>query len=98
MSLGIDAGHWTRISKGEAHFPQEKLNALMDFCGNEVPLIWLADRRGYELKPLMTSLEKENAELRAKIAEQESLHAHTIQVLKEIQSHDLVCPLLRFPP
>ncbi|MEW7987870.1 MAG: hypothetical protein AB2799_18955 [Candidatus Thiodiazotropha sp.] len=59
MTLGIDAGHWTRISKGDAHFPQDKLEALMDLCGNEVPLIWLANKRGYELKQLQSEVEKE---------------------------------------
>lgn len=85
MTLGIDAGHWTRISKGDAHFPQEKLEALMDLCGNEAPLIWLANRRGYELKPLRSAVEIENDRLRAQLKEQEALHAHTIQILREVQ-------------
>lgn len=46
LSLGIDAGHWSRISKGDAHFPTNKLNDLMDLCGNEAPLMWLAHSRG----------------------------------------------------
>lgn len=49
-ALGIDAAKWSRIKTGQAHFPQERLQKLMDVCGNEVPLIWLALRRGYELK------------------------------------------------
>jgi len=52
LSLGIDAGHWTRIMKGDAHFPVNKLNDLCDLCCNEVPLIWWANSRGYGLKPL----------------------------------------------
>lgn len=76
MTLGIDAGHWTRISKGEAHFPQDKLIALMDLCGNEAPLIWLANQRGYELTPLQTKIEKELAEEKAKTAELEAKLAH----------------------
>lgn len=47
-ALDIDASHWTRIHRGEAHFPVDKLPALMDLCGNEAPLIWLAYSRGYE--------------------------------------------------
>lgn len=80
MELGIDKGHWTRIMKGEAHFPQEKYEALMDLCGNEVPLIWLADRRGYELNPLQSKLEKELAEERA---EREALETK-LETFKEI--------------
>lgn len=46
--LGIDASHWTRITRGDAHFPVDKLPALMDLCGNEAPLIWLVHNRGYD--------------------------------------------------
>ena len=33
-TLGVDAGHWTRIKQGAAHFPLNKRNAFMDYCGN----------------------------------------------------------------
>ena len=56
--LGIDAGHWSRILRGEAHFPVDKLTALMDLCGNEAPLIWLSNARGYD----PTSLRKRESE------------------------------------
>lgn len=58
MALNIDAGHWSRIMRGEAHFPTNKLDELMDLCGNESPLIWLTDRRGYELKPKLSETER----------------------------------------
>jgi hypothetical protein len=64
LSLEIDAGHWTRIMKGDAHFPVNKLNTLMDLCGNEAPLMWLAHSRGYGLVVL-----KSEAERRAEMAE-----------------------------
>lgn len=57
--LEIDAGHWTRIMNGSAHFPVNKLEKLMDMCGNEIPLIWLADHRGYELKRRLSTIEAE---------------------------------------
>lgn len=52
VPLGIDAGHWTRITRGEAHFPIDKLVDLMDLCGNEAPLLWLLDARGYQIDGL----------------------------------------------
>lgn len=58
LSLEIDPGHWTRIMKGDAHFPVNKLNDLMDMCGNEAPLMWLANHRGYGLIVLQTEAEK----------------------------------------
>lgn len=71
IPLGIDAGHWTRIKQGNAHFPGNKLGELMDLCGNEVPLIWLAYSRGYGLLLLKSEAERraEEAEQRAHEAE-----------------------------
>ena len=47
--LGIDRGHWTRIMQGQAHFPTNKLPALMELCGNYAPLQWLARATGQEI-------------------------------------------------
>lgn len=57
MSLGIDAGHWSRIMKGDAHFPVDKIDTLMSMCGNEAPLQWLAQKRGYQLVLLKSAAE-----------------------------------------
>lgn len=59
MPLDIDPGHWTRMRRGEAHFPTNKIDAAMELCGNDIPLRWLAYRCGYELKPLMSDLERQ---------------------------------------
>ena len=60
--------------KGDAHFPVNKLITLMDLCGNEAPLMWLANSRGYGLVVLKSESERraegaENAlaEERAKV-------------------------------
>lgn len=73
LALGIDAGHWSRILRGDAHFPLHLLGPLMDLCGNEAPLEWLANSRGYELQPLETELERqvrEEQERNAKLADE----------------------------
>jgi hypothetical protein len=80
--LGIDAGHWSRIHRGEAHFPVDKLTALMDLCQNEAPLLWLLNARGYALDSLRhreTELERQNRLLR----EQVELLKHDKRVLSE---------------
>lgn len=84
--LVIDAATWSRIKQGEASFPHEKLEALMDRCGNDVPLIWLADRRGYELRRKLSALEQDleaerarNAELAHKLAYFEELIGKVIK-------------------
>lgn len=66
-ALDIDAGHWSRIMRGEAHFPVDKLPALMDLCGNEAPLIWLTHARGYD----PASLRKRESETERKLREAE---------------------------
>lgn len=60
LALGIDAGHWSNIRKGKAghHFPTNKLETAMDLCGNEIPLIWLAHRRGKGLHMLETEAQR----------------------------------------
>jgi hypothetical protein len=58
LSLGIDAGHWSRILRGDAHFPLHLLGPLMDMAGNEAPLEWLANSRGYRLEKLESELER----------------------------------------
>lgn len=73
--LEIDAAQWSRIKAGTANFPTNKLNDLMDYCGNEIPLRWQAMSRGYELKRRLSEIEAElerqraeNAELRNEIS------------------------------
>lgn len=70
LPLGIDAGHWTRITKGDAHFPVNKLNDLCDLCGNEAALIWWAYSRGYGLVMLLSEAERQILELRAELAKE----------------------------
>jgi len=63
-ALDIDAGHWSRILRGEAHFPVDKLNDLMDLCGNEVPMIWLLLSRAYDPASLRKQESATERELR----------------------------------
>lgn len=65
--LKIDAGHWSRILRSEAHFPVDKLTTLMDLCGNEAPLIWLAHARHYD----PSSLRLRESELEKKFRKSE---------------------------
>lgn len=75
MPLGIDAGHWTRIMRGEAHFPIDRLPDLMDLCGNEAPMLWLVDIRGYDLHSLRPKETETARKLRLAQEEIERLQA-----------------------
>lgn len=76
VELEIDNAQWSRIINGQAHFPPNKLSKLMDICGNEVPLRWLAMHRGYGLVRLQSELEKENEDLKLQILEQSKKLEH----------------------
>jgi len=56
--LGIDATTWSLIKDGKRAFPHDRYEQMFDEFGNEVPLIWLADRRGYVLTPKESELER----------------------------------------
>jgi len=77
--LGIDEGQFSRMLNNGANFPPEKLVQLMDVCGNEIPLRWLAMARGYGLYRLKNALETENERLRSALEEKEK----EIMLLKE---------------
>lgn len=87
--LGIDAGHWSRIHKGEAHFPVNKLCALMDLAGNEAPLMWLVHARQYDLSSLRKRETETERKLRLALERIEELEARerlTIEVLKQVRA------------
>lgn len=56
-----DEESWSRIKSPTPRqfFPQDRLIDFMDVCSNEAPLIWLARRRGYELVPMESELERQ---------------------------------------
>lgn len=58
-ALKLDKAQWARIKTGDAHFPQDRLQTFMAVCGNEVPLLWLAARQGYELRPKLNEYERQ---------------------------------------
>lgn len=72
--LEIDAPTWSQIQTGARYFPQDKYERLFEACGNEVPLQWLADRRGYVLVPKQTEMERRLAvEREARLKAEERL-------------------------
>lgn len=58
LPLEIEASHWSRIRRGEFHFPLNKLDQICDLCGNEVSLAWWAWKRGKGLHMLLTEAER----------------------------------------
>lgn len=69
IDLLIDGATLSKIKSGTRHFPPDKIEPLMDITGNEIPLRWLALKRGYGLVRLQSEVERENALLLEHIAD-----------------------------
>jgi len=66
-----DQAQWSRIMGPSSHnFPHEKLNLFMDLAGNEAPLLWLLQSRGYDLNSLR--LRETETEKKLRLSEEEN--------------------------
>lgn len=81
--LQIDASHWTKITKNNASPPaDERFVHFMDVVGSEYPLIWLAEKRGYDF----LTMRKHRSDLERQLEEKDkeiAAHKRTIQLLVE---------------
>ncbi len=64
--LGIDKGHFCRIMRGRAHFPDAKRPALMALCRNLAPVQFEARAMGLQLSQDCKAQRK--AQLEAELA------------------------------
>lgn len=72
--LGVDKGQWSRWVGGTEGVLWQRMEKLMDRCGNDAPVLWQVAQRGYDLNSLRRReseterrcrlLEEENAALR----------------------------------
>jgi hypothetical protein len=61
-SLRSDKAQFSRWTDDKEGILWPKLRALMDFCGNDAPLLWMVFHRGFDLSSLRrqeTELERE---------------------------------------
>lgn len=62
--LGADKAQWSRWESGAEGVIWPKLQALMDACGNDAPLLWMLAARGYDLASLRRKESETERELR----------------------------------
>lgn len=58
----LDKAQWSRWESGAEGVIWPKFTALMDFCGNDAPLLWMNAARGYDLSSIRrreTELERD---------------------------------------
>lgn len=78
--LKTDKAQWSRWESGAEGVVWPKFVALMDACGNDAPLLWMLNARGYDLSSLRrkeTELEKKLREANERIAQME--HDHEVE-------------------
>lgn len=51
-SLKLDKAQFSRWQSGQEGVTWPKLDALMDHCGNDAPLLWMVQARGFDLVSL----------------------------------------------
>lgn len=77
-ALEIDPATWSRIESGQANFPVNKLDPLMDLCANEAPLMWLMNARKYD----WASVRKKQSDTEMKLAKMEQENTDLRRLLK----------------
>jgi len=60
--LGVDKAQFSRWQSGTEGIVWPKLEKLMDTCGNDAPLLWMLQQRGWDLASLRKT-ESETARL-----------------------------------
>jgi len=60
----VDKTQLSRWQQGSEGIKWEKLQALMDVCGNEAPLMWMIHQRGYDLHSLRKTESETEKQLR----------------------------------
>ena len=89
FQLDVDERQLSRMMASnpddKRYFPPELLGRLMDICGNEIPLRWLALNRGFGLHRLKSKVELENDELRRRLEERDREMAVIKNFLREVR-------------
>jgi len=52
QELGVDKAQFSRWQAGTEGVLWPKFQALMDTCGNDVPVLWMLHQRGWDLNSL----------------------------------------------
>lgn len=81
IPLAIDAGHWSRIKKGEAGFPPNKMREFCSLVGNTIYPEWIAYQVGCQLVMIQSEAERRAEKAEARADEAEKKLAWALEVL-----------------
>jgi hypothetical protein len=85
----LDKAQWSRWESGQEGIVWPKFAALMDFCGNDAPLLWMLHARGYDLGSLRrreTETERENRLLREELARERQERELERRLFRELRA------------
>ena len=71
--LGVDKAQFSRWLSGQEGIHWAKLTEFMDACGNDAPLLWMLQARGYDLHSLRKTESETERELRLARSEIDAL-------------------------
>lgn len=74
---------FVNIWAGDGYFPMAKLIDYMHICENIIPILWLALKCGYNLKPLEHELEQESRLLKEEIKKSNQELADITNIIKD---------------
>ena len=83
----LDKGQWSRWESGGEGVVWPKLTALMDYCGNDAPLLWMLQQRGYDLsslRKLETEWQRKEREQRERAERAEQALALVMTAMKGV--------------
>lgn len=93
VDLKWDKGQWSRWEDGSEGIKWAKLIQLMDYCGNDAPLLWMLHARGYELssvKKRETELEKQLRETQEQLAREREERAMERRLFRELRQPEVM--------
>jgi hypothetical protein len=87
--LKADRAQFSRWTDDKEGILWSKLAALMDLCGNDAPLFWMLNARGYDLSSLRrleTETELENRLLREQLAQERAEREVERRLFRELRA------------
>jgi hypothetical protein len=88
IECNIDASTLAKVKQGTARPSEEHLNAMMDATGSEAWLYYWLIKRGYDprsLRRFESDVERENRELRERVAAMESERAIELRLFQQLR-------------
>ena len=80
IPLNISASVWSRIKTGKVSLDADKIPQFTELTGNDIYLRWIALKCGYECKPILSTIEQQLEQERAKTAALE----HDNKLMREL--------------